>query len=210
MCAIGEWKMLNSTYTTADQYQCVVIYFIFVVITLIHVQFPTRTPAFSLVSNDFSTFLMSHSSPDRNAFFLFKFLLFSNLSNFMYTLKFGLIVCVHGKISIQGTCSLCTEQIYSKLGTTGRFRFSNTEIVTATKTKYTVEKVLCTNSNFLYVIHNSKRMTAQPKLFSMLQTFFLHIFFSFFFCSFSFYEHTYLCRTCQWAREYRNGREKHI
>lgn len=137
-----------------------------------------HTSNFTRVSNDFSSFfLVSHSSLNRNLLLLFIFLLFSRKMRSLckYTLMSGLIVCVHGKISIQSTCSLCIEQIYSKLETTGRFRFPNSGKATATKTKYRGKCPI--HNHYLYVIHNLERMTAQPKLFSMLQTFFSSHFF---------------------------------
>lgn len=100
-----------------------------------------------------------------------------------------------------------------KLGTTGTFRFSNTDKIYRGKSS--------AHSNFLYVIHNLKmRMTAQPKAIlnapKMLQTrFSLHYFFLLFlfiFFVFFVYEHIYLyrpCQRCQRAKGYKNEGEKH-
>lgn len=116
----------------------------------------------------------------------------------MYILKSGLIVCVHGKISIQSTCSLCTEYWTNLFEAWNNWKIAMFEHRNSDSNEDKIYHGKCpVHSNFLYVIHNLKRMTAQPKLFSMLQTFFLRIFFLFFLCSFSSYfsttsTHTYV------------------
>lgn len=138
---LDEWKMLNSTHTIRRTNTNVlsITYVLYICCDNINsCSIPhSNTSNFSYRM----IFLLSscHIPVLIGTFFPFKFRIRRSL--YTHWSPGWLYGCMEIFL-IQSTCSLCTEQIYLVLRATGRFRFSNTEKATATKTKYTVENVL--------------------------------------------------------------------